>query len=63
MDDRPVAGFRITSTDRQSRRSRKGRICKEEGCAVVLSVYNDGKHCSLHAPMTTVRTRGTKPAA
>ena len=30
---------------------------------VILSIYNDGKRCSLHAPMVTIRTRGTKPAA
>jgi hypothetical protein len=63
MDDHPVAGFRITSADRPSRRSRPGRRCTEEGCEVVLSIYNDGDRCSLHAPMVTVRTRGTKPAA
>jgi hypothetical protein len=43
-------------------RTAKGRICAESGCETKLSIYNDGEHCSLHAPMITPRTRGRKIA-
>lgn len=36
------------------------RICDESGCRTVLSRYNDGSHCALHAPMQVPRTRGRK---
>ena len=45
-----------------TRRPAKGRICAEPGCGTKLSIYNDGDHCSLHAPMVTPRTRGRKIA-
>lgn len=60
MDEGIVAGTRITSTEGSARRSRSGRVCKEDGCGTRLSVYNDGKFCSLHAPMVVPRTRGRK---
>jgi hypothetical protein len=60
MDEAGVAGARITSGERSSRRWRKGRVCREEGCETRLSVYNDGAFCSLHAPMVVPRTRGRK---
>ena len=37
-----------------------GRVCVEDGCATVLSRYNDGEHCALHAPMQVPRMRGVK---
>ena len=40
----------------------KGRVCAEPGCTTKLSIYNDGDHCSLHAPMISPRTRGRKIA-
>jgi hypothetical protein len=60
MDDGPIAGHRLTSVERSVRRSAPGRVCQEPECATRLSVYNDGKHCSLHAPRITPRTRGRK---
>jgi len=45
-----------------NRRTAKGRVCAEPGCGTKLSMYNDGDHCSLHAPMITPRTRGRKIA-
>ncbi|HEV2068667.1 MAG TPA: hypothetical protein VGR26_02615 [Acidimicrobiales bacterium] len=43
-------------------RARPGRICREEECQTRLSIYNDGSFCSVHAPMSTPRTRGKKIA-
>jgi hypothetical protein len=36
-----------------------GRSCAEPGCKTVLSIYNGGKHCSIHAPFA--RLRGGPP--
>ncbi len=36
------------------------RVCVEPGCATLLSRYNDGAHCALHAPMQVPRMRGRK---
>ena len=60
MDDRAIVGMRITSVERGVRRSKKGRVCREDGCWTALSVYNDTAWCSLHAPMVVPRTRGKK---
>jgi hypothetical protein len=60
MEDATVSGSAITSTEGRPRRSKPGRVCREEGCSTKLSVYNDGAHCSLHAPMVVPRTRGKK---
>jgi hypothetical protein len=63
MDDY-VRGERITSAEPSARRGPGGRVCAEEGCGTRLSIYNEGRHCSLHAPMVVPRTRGRKlPAA
>jgi hypothetical protein len=43
-----------------SRLAPAGRVCAEYGCATVLSRYNDGEHCALHAPMQVPRMRGVK---
>jgi hypothetical protein len=42
------------------RQVQPGRICRSEGCATVLSVYNDSEECSLHAAgkVTFARDRG-----
>lgn len=37
---------------------RKGRVCREEGCGTVLSIYNGDTFCSQHLPRQTVRVRG-----
>jgi hypothetical protein len=59
-----VRGERITSIEGRTRRHTAGRVCEREGCETRLSIYNDGKACSLHAPMQVPRTRGRKvPAA
>ena len=53
-----VQGERFTSIERNLPRSSHGRVCAEVDCATRLSVYNDGDHCSLHAPMVVPRMRG-----
>jgi hypothetical protein len=62
MEERALSGEAITSAERQSRRFGAGRVCAEPGCETRLSIYNDGRHCALHEPMTTPRTRGKKIA-
>ncbi len=62
MGDRSMSGERISSDDRGSHRYKSERVCQEKGCKTRLSIYNDGQHCSLHAPMITPRTRGKKIA-
>jgi hypothetical protein len=57
-----VAGSRFDGRDRPSRSFGKGRVCREPGCGTRLSMYNSGKHCSEHEPMTVPRTRGKKIA-
>lgn len=46
--------------ERAMRLSPGGRVCLETGCITVLSRYNDGEHCALHAPMVVPRMRGVK---
>jgi hypothetical protein len=47
-------GGRVT----EIRRNKGRRICAEDGCTTVLSVYNRGKKCSLHQEPEAIRTRG-----
>ena len=66
MDDTAsLSGLPFRGLSRPSRRFRAGRVCAHDGCTTQLSIYNAGKHCSLHAPMVTPRMRGrrTEPAS
>jgi hypothetical protein len=47
---------------RASKALKAGRVCKQQGCATVLSIYNKGRYCYQHEPMATPRTRGKKIA-
>ncbi|HEX7168161.1 MAG TPA: hypothetical protein VF230_14375 [Acidimicrobiales bacterium] len=63
MSDTAVVGQSFgTGSDRPSKNFGKGRVCGEDGCGTRLSLYNPGKYCSLHEPMTVPRTRGKKIA-
>jgi hypothetical protein len=62
MGDRSMSGKRVPSGEMSAGRTMSGRVCQEKECATRLSMYNDGQHCSLHAPMVTPRTRGKKIA-
>lgn len=49
------------SVPRPGRRPRSvdtRRRCREEGCNTVLSRYNQGDTCYLHAPVVFPRVRG-----
>lgn len=48
----------MVSDGRPSEQFGTGRVCVEPGCRTRLSRYNDGDHCSLHAPMEVARMRG-----
>lgn len=62
MNLEPSKGRSAGDEEGSSVRARPGRICSEEGCQTRLSIYNDGSFCSVHAPMSTPRTRGRKIA-
>jgi hypothetical protein len=62
MGERSTSGERTSGTETSTRRRTSARVCQEKGCTTRLSIYNDGQHCSLHAPMITPRTRGKKIA-
>lgn len=60
--ERAVQGTPFRGSDRPSRSFGTGRICRAEGCGTRLSMYNSGKYCYEHEPMTIPRTRGKKIA-
>jgi len=62
MSERAVGGRPISGNDRPSRSFKAGRVCRENGCETILSIYNNGSFCSQHEPMTVPRTRGRKIA-
>ena len=62
MSDGSSGGLPIIGGDRPARAFKKGRTCNEAGCGTQLSIYNDGKYCFLHEPMSVPRTRGKKIA-
>ena len=62
VSDRAVQGTPFKGSDRPSRSFGKGRICKDPDCQTRLSMYNSGKYCYEHEPMTIPRTRGKKIA-
>jgi hypothetical protein len=47
---------------RPSRTFPRGRICAEDACETLLSIYNEGRYCSRHEPQVTPRMRGRKIA-
>lgn len=56
-------GVRLTSEEGATPRFESGRVCREDGCATRLSIYNDSPYCSVHTPMVTPRTRGRRAAS
>ncbi|HVM04441.1 MAG TPA: hypothetical protein VM242_04635 [Acidimicrobiales bacterium] len=61
--ERAVQGTPFSGSDRPSKSFGRGRVCKEPGCETRLSMYNSGKFCYEHEPMTVPRTRGRKIVA
>ncbi len=62
MTEGSVGALPICGNDRPSRSFKKDRTCLEPGCGTKLSIYNQGKFCYLHEPMSVPRTRGKKIA-
>ena len=46
------------------RRSTAGRVCGDDSCTTVLSVYNTGEHCWEHTPRSPylLNVRRFRPA-
>ncbi len=54
-----LSGQSMSALGRGTVRSfRKDRVCQEDGCGTVLSIYNGDKYCCRHMPRRTVRVRG-----
>jgi hypothetical protein len=62
MTEHAVGAKPLSGSDRPSRKFSSGRVCREAGCGTRLSIYNNGKFCSMHEPMIVPRTRGKKIA-
>ncbi|MGI8794593.1 MAG: hypothetical protein ACR2H3_15700 [Acidimicrobiales bacterium] len=62
MSDTLVGHAIANGSDRPSRSFKRGRVCEEDDCRTILSMYNNGSFCSLHQPMEVPRTRGKKIA-
>ena len=62
MSERAVQGHPIAGNERPSKAFGRGRTCREPGCETRLSMYNNGKYCYQHEPMSVPRTRGKKIA-
>ena len=62
MSERAVQGHPIAGSERPSKSFGRGRECNEPGCGTRLSMYNNGKYCYQHEPMSVPRTRGKKIA-
>ncbi len=60
VTERAVQATPFRGSDRPSRSFGSGRVCREAGCETRLSMYNSGKFCYEHEPMTVPRTRGKK---
>lgn len=62
VSEHTVVAHPITGNDRPSKAYSRNRICREPGCGTRLSMYNNGKYCYQHEPMSVPRTRGKKIA-
>ena len=62
VSERAVQGTPFQGADRPSRSFGVGRVCKDPDCETRLSMYNSGKYCYEHEPMSVPRTRGKKIA-
>ena len=62
MSERSLGGHTLVGSERPSRSFSKDRTCREPGCETKLSIYNNGKYCYQHEPMSVPRTRGKKIA-
>lgn len=58
MTDFQLAGRMVQGIQRPSRRYPEGRVCVQDGCRTVLSVYNPSRLCSQHETVRLNRTFG-----
>src|SRR5271157_4262234 len=61
-ETRSVGGSTLIGAVQAPRSFSRGRVCSHEDCDTQLSIYNDGRYCSLHLPSVTPRMRGGKPS-
>lgn len=57
-----IGALPLIGGEKPSRAYSKDRVCNDAGCETKLSMYNRGKFCYLHQPITVPRTRGRKIA-
>jgi hypothetical protein len=62
MNERSLGGYALAGGERPSKSFGRGRTCRHPGCNTRLSIYNNGKYCFQHEPMSVPRTRGRKIA-
>ena len=62
MSDDRFRGASVRNLPRPNKTYGSGRVCAEPGCETKLSIYNDGKYCYQHEPMSVPRVRGRKIA-
>ena len=55
MSEASVGAKPISGNDRPSKRFKPGHVCNQAGCGTELSIYNDGKYCYQHEPMSVPR--------
>lgn len=56
--ERAIQRGSMPRSGRRPRTVERERTCREEGCDTVLSRYNQGDACSVHAPVRFPRVRG-----
>ena len=55
-----IGGSSLTSSRKASHSFRAGRVCKDEECETILSIYNSEDWCAHHRPPTVARMRGVR---
>jgi hypothetical protein len=58
-----LRGAPVRSLPRPNRTYARGRVCAEEGCGTVISIYNRSRYCWLHEPLRYHALKGRKKRA
>lgn len=58
MSELYMKGTMSPKAGRKSKQFDKGRVCENDGCEQVLSIYNEKKKCFNHTPKKPPRIRG-----
>jgi hypothetical protein len=53
-------GAKVRSLPRPNRSYTKGRVCAENGCDTVLSMYSRWQNCWQHEPVHSYSPRGRR---